>query len=82
MDALKSLGDTNLEGLSERGLVSRLANCVRDKKVLYVLDNVECERHLDSLLPSKWGAGSVVLVTSRYKTFPRSAAWCEVCWFD
>jgi hypothetical protein len=46
-------------------LASQLKTCVKDKTVLYVLDNVEAAGQLDSLLPPMWGKESVVLVTSR-----------------
>jgi hypothetical protein len=78
-DALQRLGQT-ASSRSKAQLSSQLAACVKDKKVLCVLDNVQSAEQLDSLLPAEWGEGSVVIVTSRCNPshFTRSRAWKQV----
>jgi hypothetical protein len=51
---------------------------VRDRKVLLVLDNVWTASQLTALLPTAWGAGSTVIVTSRSAGFTDSDAWRRV----
>jgi predicted ATPase len=67
--ALKGLGQDVLGASSAVHLAYQLKQCVRDKSVLYVLDNVEAAEQLSALLPTVWGEGSVVLVTSRSTQF-------------
>ena len=65
-------------------LRSRLNTFVRDRKVLLVLDNVWTGSQLDALLPTTWGEGSTVIVTSRSAKFTDSNVWQRVraptCW--
>jgi hypothetical protein len=76
-----------LEGLGARAKVSdgaavlsqRLQSLVADKKLLYILDNVWTASQLTALLPTRWGEGSVVIVTSRSGSFPDSTIWPQVC---
>jgi hypothetical protein len=66
--------------LSSRPLKQQLQEFVGSHKVLYVLDNVTYAEQLDALLPSRFAAGSIVIVTSRYKDLPLSDALRQVEW--
>jgi hypothetical protein len=59
-------------------LREKLQKYVRSRKVLFVLDNVWTGPQLDALLPAEWGAGSTVIVTSRFSSFTDSSAWPKV----
>jgi hypothetical protein len=61
--------------------VGDLQAFVTTKRVLFVLDNVETAGQLDALLPTKWGKGSVVIITSRSQNLLHSLAWRKVCAF-
>jgi phosphoribosylpyrophosphate synthetase len=80
--ALKALGALiGASGEAAEGaavLSSRLKGYVRDKKVLLVLDNVWTAGQLTALLPTAWGEGSTVVVTSRCARFTDSDAWRKV----
>jgi hypothetical protein len=76
--AVHGLGATGRVAEGAAVLSSRLQGHVRDRKVLLVLDNVWTASQLDALLPSAWGAGSTVIVTSRSASFPDSDAWRQV----
>jgi hypothetical protein len=76
--ALRSLGACVEEGSPASSISWRLQDFVRDKKVLYVLDNVWAASQLTALLPARWGEGSAVIVTSRSKSFEDSTRWRAV----
>ena len=78
--ALERLGGTVRDGLTNSELRYQLQDCVRGKRVLYVLDNVQTYAQLDDLLPAEWGPGGVVIVTSRLKPegFAASGIWEKV----
>jgi hypothetical protein len=75
---LQQLGATAKAAHGAAGLLADLKACVRGKRVLFVLDNVWTGPQLDALLPTEWGKGSVVIVTSRSKGFTDSDAWSQV----
>jgi hypothetical protein len=60
-------------------LSQKLQEFVANKKLLYILDNVWTASQLTALLPTQWGKGSVVIVTTRFESFPDSDIWPEVC---
>lgn len=74
---LKQLG---VDIISARPLEQQLQDFVRSRKVLYVLDNISDAHQLDTLLPTEFAAGSIVLVTSREKTLVLSNALNKVHW--
>jgi hypothetical protein len=76
--ALQGLGAAGRADEGASVLSSRLKAFVRNRKVLLVLDNVWTASQLDALLPTAWGAGSIVIVTSRSAGFPDSDAWRQV----
>jgi hypothetical protein len=77
--ALKGLGAAGEAAAGAPVLSSKLKDFVKDKSVLFVLDNVWTASQLTALLPSQWGVGSAVLVTSRLKSFADSKVWQQVC---
>jgi hypothetical protein len=60
-------------------LSQKLQGFVADKKLLYILDNVWTASQLTALLPTLWGEGSVVIVTTRFESFTDSDIWPQVC---
>jgi hypothetical protein len=76
--ALEALGAEDEDAAGATDLSSRLEGLVRDRKVLLVLDNVCTASQLTALLPTAWGAGSTVIVTSRSAAFSDSAVWRKV----
>jgi hypothetical protein len=76
--ALKGLGASGEASEGVPKLSSRLKEYVRDKKLLLVLDNVWTASQLTALLPTTWGEGSTVIVTSRSARFTDSDAWRQV----
>jgi hypothetical protein len=77
--ALKGLGASGEAAEGAAVLSSRLKGFVRDRKVLLVLDNVWTAGQLTALLPTAWGAGSTVIVTSRSSMFTDCDVWQQVC---
>jgi hypothetical protein len=77
--ALKGLGATADASEGAPVLSQRLQMFVADKKLLYILDNVWTASQLTALLPTKWGVGSVVIVTTRFESFTDSDIWPQVC---
>jgi hypothetical protein len=77
--ALEGLGVTAKVSDGAPMLSQRLQMCVANKKLLYILDNVWTASQLTALLPTDWGEGSVVIVTSRSESFPDSSIWPQVC---
>jgi hypothetical protein len=77
--ALKGFGATAAASDGAPVLRQRLQEFVAGKKLLYVLDNVSTANQLTALLPTRWGEGSVVIVTSRSESFPDSSIWPQVC---
>ena len=77
--ALKQLGaGEGTEGLSKAELQARFKKYVRDTpnlKVLLVVDNVWMPEQLDALLPTAFGQGSRVVVTSRSKDLSHSSTF-------
>jgi hypothetical protein len=72
---------------SPRSLSKQLADYVECHKVLYVLDNISYADQLEELLPTEFAAGSIVIVTSRYKDLPMSeklqqVQWAAIIWTD
>jgi hypothetical protein len=59
-------------------LSRKLKDFVKDKSVLFVLDNIWMSSQLTSLLPTEWGAGSRVIITSRFQSFSDSSSWPQV----
>ena len=49
--------------------------CSKDHKVLLVLDNVNHDAQLNSLLPSVFSSGSRVIITSRVRALPSSSTY-------
>jgi hypothetical protein len=76
--ALKTLGATGKAAEGAAMLSQKLKGFVRDKKALFVLDNVWTASQLAALLPTEWGVGSVVIVTSRFERFTDSRTWRQV----
>jgi hypothetical protein len=76
--ALTGMGSHAEAQDSVQRLLPMLQAFVADKKVLYVLDNVRSAAQLDALLPTSWGKGSVVIVSSKHAKIPASAVWEEV----
>ena len=76
--ALEALGAHGESAEGSRVLLGRLQSYVEDKRVLFVLDNVWTASQLDNLLPTKWGEGSVVVITSRFDSFTESDIWPQV----
>jgi hypothetical protein len=76
--ALKGLGASGEAAEGAPVLSMKLKEFVKDKKVLFVLDNVWTASQLTSLLPTQWGEGSTVIVTSRLKSFSDSMVWPQV----
>jgi hypothetical protein len=79
--ALEGLGATGRTAEGVAVLSSRLRGFVKDKKVLLVLDNVWTSSQLTALLPTAWGRGSTVIVTSRSAMLTDSDVWHMVCAF-
>jgi hypothetical protein len=77
--ALKGLGATADASEGAPVLSQRLQGFVADKKLLYILDNVWTASQLTALLPTQWGVGSVVIVTTRFESFTDSGIWPQVC---
>jgi hypothetical protein len=77
--ALKGLGASGEAAEGAAVLCSRLKECVRDRKVLLVLDNVWTGSQLNALLPTALGEGSTVIITSRSARFTDSDTWRKVC---
>jgi hypothetical protein len=77
--ALKGFGATADASEGAPVLSQRLQGFVSDKKLLYVLDNVWTASQLTTLLPTRWGEGSVVIVTTRFESFTDSDIWPQVC---
>jgi hypothetical protein len=77
--ALKGFGATAEASEGAPVLSQRLHRFVEDKKLLYILDNVWTASQLTALLPTRWGEGSVVIVTTRFESFPDSDNWPQVC---
>jgi hypothetical protein len=77
--ALKEFGAAADASEGTRVLRRKLQEYVADKKLLYVLDNVWTASQLTALLPTQWGQGSVVIVTTRFESFPDSEIWPQVC---
>ena len=80
--ALKRLGANTEESEGESVLSKKLAEYVKDKKVLFVLDNVWTTSQLNYLLAAAWGKGSVIIVTSRSSTINSSqqvCTWLQRC---
>lgn len=77
--ALKELG---AKGFNEQGsapvLLNTVCEYVCDKMVLIVLDNVWSAGQLDGLLPTTFGPGSRLIITSRQETFPDSEWFVQV----
>jgi hypothetical protein len=78
VSALEGLGASGAASYGVPKLSSMLKELVRDKKVLLVLDNVWEAGQLTALLPTAWGPGSTVIVTSRSARFTDSDAWRQV----
>ena len=76
--ALESLGAKANASEGARALLSRLKSYVEDKRVLFILDNVWTASQLDDLLPTKWGAGSAIVITSRFESLTESCIWPQV----
>jgi hypothetical protein len=76
--ALKGLGAPGEAAEGAAVLSGRLKGFVRGRKVLLVLDNVWTAGQLTALLPTTWGEGSTVIVTSRSARFTDSDAWRQV----
>jgi hypothetical protein len=76
--ALRQLGATATATRSAAQLLTDLKEYVKGNTVLFVLDNVWTGPQLDALLPVEWGEGSVVIVTSRFKTFTDADTWSPV----
>jgi hypothetical protein len=77
--ALTGLGGKIMGSAAQPVLSQQIRELVMDKKVLFVLDNVWTASQLDKLLPAKWGDGSVVIVTSRFRSLSESQCWRQVC---
>jgi hypothetical protein len=73
--AVKGLGASGEAADGAAVLSTRLKGFVRDRRVLLVLDNVWTASQLTALLPTAWGEGSTVIVTSRSARFTDSDAW-------
>jgi hypothetical protein len=78
LNALEGLGATAKASDGAAVLSQKLQGFVADKKLLYILDNVWTAGQLTALLPSKWGEGSVVIVTTRFESFTDSDIWPQV----
>jgi hypothetical protein len=77
--ALRGLGATAKASDGTPVLSEKLRDFVRDRKVLLVLDNVWTASQLTARLPTQWGEGSAVIVTSRFESFADSPVWRKVC---
>lgn len=71
---LKGLGEEGSQG-SNAQLQYSLAQLVQKYKVLLLLDNVNHDAQLDSLLPLACSSGSRVIITSRVQALPSSRAY-------
>jgi hypothetical protein len=67
--ALRALGAAAEDAEGIFTIRGRLQEYVKHRAVLFVLDNVWNLRQLQDLLPVEWGAGSRVIVTSRFSEF-------------
>jgi predicted AAA+ superfamily ATPase len=76
--ALEAMGVESANVTAVPALRQMLLDSVREKKVLYVLDNVWSANQLDALLPSFSNNGSIVIITSRLKALTDSSAWRQV----
>jgi hypothetical protein len=76
--ALEGLGASGKASDGVPKLSSRLKEYVRDRKVLLVLDNVWTAGQLTAMMPTAWGVGSTVIVTSRSARFTDSDTWRKV----
>jgi hypothetical protein len=76
--ALKGLGATGKAAEGAVVLSSRLKDFVRGNKVLLVLDNVWTASQLTALLPTVWGPGSTVIITSRSARLTDCDVWRQV----
>jgi hypothetical protein len=77
--ALQALGAAADVSEGAPVLSKKLQQFVVDKKLLYILDNVWTASQLTALLPTQWGEGSVVIVTTRFESFPNCDIWPQVC---
>jgi hypothetical protein len=59
-------------------LLQQLRDCVKQRQVLLVLDNVSHYQQLDDMLPTEFAAGSVVIITSRQSSMPEYNGWQQV----
>jgi hypothetical protein len=78
-NALKGFGTTADASEGAPVLSQKMQEFVTDKKLLYILDNVWTASQLTDLLPTLWGQGSVIIVTTRYESFTDSDIWPQVC---
>jgi hypothetical protein len=76
--ALSSLGAKNVDSGEISILKGRLQQLVQRQKVLLVVDNVGDGYQLDSILPTRFAEGSLVIITSRLRGLPASEAFVEV----
>jgi NB-ARC domain len=77
--ALKALGSKGEATDGAAVLFPRLKEFVAEKKVLLVLDNVWTASQLAELVPTQWGEGSAIIITSRFEGFPDiPIAWRKV----
>jgi predicted AAA+ superfamily ATPase len=76
MDLLQQLGlnPSKVAG-GDKKLLEQLEEFVKHKPVLLVLDNVSSAEQLDGLLPTQWGSGSQLIITSRSPGFHSSRVW-------
>lgn len=75
---LQGLGAAVAPGRALPQLQHQLAGLVARDSALLLLDGVWRPEQLDTLLPTEWAKGSIVIVTSRARELPRSQVWRQV----